>query len=211
MITIYAWTPPFPEPGHISMQVGTSTYISFYPCENDENDISSNKKGNKKISFGITSKGFTYSDTYEEDCSEIGRKPEKIVVIKKLPEEIIVSYWDDILNGNNALDYNLIATNCAYVVGMGLEYAYAYYNYKNSPVKNIVDFCINTFSPKNVSSVDVYYFISFVRSKIKKSSDSKNTDYSKLSYGEIVEDFIEYTPTKVIKRAKEIKSLIKDF
>ena len=214
MITIYAWIPPLPDPGHVSMQVGTSTYISFFPCENAQNEIGSNRKTNKKISSGISSIGFATSESYEEDCSDevIGRKAEEIVVINKLPEEIIIAYWNMIQSNETDYDYNLFINNCASIVGTALEYAYGYYYYKSSPIKKIADFCLNIFPSKNIPPENLHLFLTFLiqRSKREEISNYKEIDSNNVTDRDTIEAFFTYTPKKVIARAILIKSLIKD-
>jgi hypothetical protein len=108
MVIVYVWIPADGSaPGHTSLEAD-NTYITYWPCE----DGIYGKKNEK----GIKTDGFAYSDSYEEDCDEIGRKAEYVIKIQSMPTSLIKKYWDEI----DSSSYDLFFYNCSTVVANAL-------------------------------------------------------------------------------------------
>ena len=119
---IYVWLPPFfLRAGHAALEIETNLYLSFWPANNENWDKKSKKKKTK--SFGGITKGFTYINSYEEDCCQIGRRAEQIIEIVNMPTNFIKDYWQSLKTSN----YNFILQNCSTVVGNALLKGYDEY------------------------------------------------------------------------------------
>ena len=124
-ITVYIWLPK-DFLGHVSMQVGLDTYISFWPNEDMMNLSSSetfNEKShrkNKNLKKWVAEYFiYTTCDNYEEDCFVLGKSGSKReadgkVELFNLPQEPIKSFWSEFQT--NQPSYHLIKRNCASVV-----------------------------------------------------------------------------------------------
>ncbi|SRR5579883_645645 len=128
-ITVYIWLPK-KFLGHVSMQVGLDTYISFWPHESiirpsHETRENKNSRMSKNVKKLLT-RHFIYTtcNTYEEDCFDLGesgfkREADNKVELLNLPKEPIQKFWREFQTYQPS--YNLLKRNCASVVAEAIN------------------------------------------------------------------------------------------
>jgi hypothetical protein len=135
VITVYIW---FPKDflGHVSMQVGLDTYISFWPNEDIIRPYTDHLKnqghGAKSNVKKLWSRHFLYTtcDSYEKDCLDLGeagskREADNQIELFNLPQEPIKTFWTEFQTLQPS--YNLLKRNCASVVAEAINESWKAY------------------------------------------------------------------------------------
>jgi len=97
--------------GHTAMGIENTHYISYWPSAGNQ------KSKRKKTSWQSTV--HTYSDDYDEDTEQMGRKAEHIISLFNLSTYEMKMFWGNIRK--NKLEYHLLARNCASIVAYALQ------------------------------------------------------------------------------------------
>jgi hypothetical protein len=117
MVTLYIWYPAINgelQVGHTSLDIDGDEYVSFWPADGDSN--SQRKK--KKVAFSSSS--WTYSESYDEDIKEEGRRAQQIIKIRGLNEKEMIRWWEDFHAEAQSRKFHLIGNNCSTVVAQCL-------------------------------------------------------------------------------------------
>ncbi len=130
IITVYIWLPK-DFLGHVSMQVGLDTYISFWPNEDminrSSNETLKNQSNRKNKNLKkLVADYFIYTtcNSYEEDCFVLGkagskREADAKVELLNLTQEPIKVFWREFQT--NQPSYHLVKRNCASVVAEAIN------------------------------------------------------------------------------------------
>ncbi|MBR8837950.1 MAG: hypothetical protein DSM106950_29100 [Stigonema ocellatum SAG 48.90 = DSM 106950] len=124
IITVYIWLPQ-DFLGHVSMQVGLDTYITFWPNKDLINHSSGETLKSKNLKK-LVAEYFIYTtcNSYDEDCFVLGkarlkREADAKVELFNLPEEPIKTFWREFQT--NQPSYHLVKRNCASVVAEAIH------------------------------------------------------------------------------------------
>jgi hypothetical protein len=167
-VKVYVWLPRKCF-GHCSLQVGTDTYVSFYPGEqsSESSDVSTkNKKQNKGNIFGVKfyAPVHAVSDDYDEDCWYLGdegkwkREADRIIEILDFHEELINKFWIELQT--NQVSYQLLGRNCAAVVVEALKIGYDDYVRRianSNDLTKQIDIVTQLFQYKNLDALRLWH------------------------------------------------------
>jgi hypothetical protein len=109
---VYVWLPKGGRVGHSSMQVGTSTYISFWPGQGRKGFVRSIIRTR---TMNVKRRPF-YRD-YDADCAAEEFDP-LVVELNRLDETVIQKYWEKVQSSE--LAYELTEFNCSTIIANSL-------------------------------------------------------------------------------------------
>lgn len=107
--TVYVWLPNEGRVGHASMEIGTSSYVSFWP---------SDAAGKKDVKVG-QSHDAAFPESYAADRQLEGGAADEKIALAGLDEAKMIDAWNELKQGQAR--YNLIENNCSTVVATLLE------------------------------------------------------------------------------------------
>jgi hypothetical protein len=108
-VIVYVWLPNEGRVGHTSMQIGPSTYVSFWPAS---------AAGKKDVKIGESHEA-AYPSSYSEDQKLEGGRADDEITLGGLDEARMIQSWNELKERNER--YNLKEHNCSTVVASLLE------------------------------------------------------------------------------------------
>ena len=120
MVILYIWYPSIMDlqVGHTSLDINGEEYVSFWPS-----DDNSNVK-RKKVEVALSSRQWTYSDSYDEDIAEEGSPAHITIKIRGLNEKEMMKWWGKFHEKTESKRFHLFHSNCSTVVAQCLHHGF---------------------------------------------------------------------------------------